>query len=98
MQPPVRPTRPFIDAFTARAISLICLVIAAGMLGVAADAFATGCIGVMRGRHGPSVTHCAPERAYWVASWTLVVVGLAGAAVSVFLWRVARRQSASAAR
>ena len=94
---PLSPTdwspKPYTDPFTARAGAAVLLTIAAGFLFVGVRALGTGCISLMRGRHGPGVLHCAPETAYWVATTTLLLLGPAVALVGWRWLRVARRHS-----
>lgn len=83
--------KPHVDPFTARAVALVLFAIATGMLAVGGNALASGCIGLMRGRHGPAVLHCAPTTAYWVATSAAFVVGVIGAFAGMCCWRIARQ-------
>ena len=64
------------DPTTASVGGLLSLVLAAGGLYLGVHALAIGCISLMRGRHGPTVAHCAPETSYWVATAISLVLGI----------------------
>jgi hypothetical protein len=75
------------DPLTARVVGVVLLVIAAAGVTLGAHGLATGCIRLMRGRHGPDVLHCAPESSYWIA--TMLSLAL-GAAVAIGGWAFLR--------
>lgn len=80
---PARVSKPRTDSFTARAGGLLFLLIAAGELFVGIRAAATGCIRTMRGRHGPSVLHCAPDPWYRGMTAVALIMGVALVAIGV---------------
>jgi membrane protein implicated in regulation of membrane protease activity len=79
-----RQSKPLTDPVTATVCGLLSSVLATGGLYLGFHALATGCIRLMRGRHGPAVTHCAPETSYWVATTISLVLG---AALVVVGWK-----------
>lgn len=80
---PARVSKPRMDSFTARAGGLLFLLIGAGELFVGIRAVATGCISTMRGRHGPSVLHCAPDPWYRGMTAVALIMGVALVAIGV---------------
>lgn len=60
---------------------------------VSIRALTTGCIGLVRGRHGPSLAHCVPETAYGVATVVLLLLATVLALASLWLLRLACRRS-----
>lgn len=89
---PQRPT----DRFTARAGACVLLLIAAGFLFFAVQAFATGCLRLKSGPHGAGVVYCSPETAYWVASTLALALGCALVGMSYKLFRFSARRSRAA--
>lgn len=77
MSPHPGRTNRSVDPFTATAGACLLLVIAAGFLSLSVHALATGCIRIRPGHHGPGVVHCSPESSYWIATLSLLVLGLA---------------------
>ena len=86
-----RISKPSTDPLTAGAGGVLLLVLAAGGQYLGLRALATGCIHIMRGRHGPGVLHCAPETAYWVATTWSLMLGVALAITGWSLVKLARR-------
>jgi membrane protein implicated in regulation of membrane protease activity len=70
-----RHSRPLTDPVTAGVGGLLALALAGGGLYLGFHALSTGCISLMRGRHGPAVAHCAPETSFWVAAIASLVLG-----------------------
>ena len=94
-----RPNKPFTDPMTASVVGGLSLVLAAGGLFVGSRALVTGCVGLMRGRHGPSVQHCAPETSYWIATGLSLLLGIVLVAVGWKFLQLARsRRGAPAPR
>ena len=91
MKQQARKPKTFTDPFTARAGGLLFSVFSAAEFFLALKALASGCIRTMRGRHGPSVVHCAPEPWYWGHTAIAIVLGVGLAVVAWKLFRVARR-------
>lgn len=85
--------KPRFDPFTAGAGAAVLSVIAVGFFFVGIRALTTGCVGLVRGRHGPSLAYCAPETAYGVATVVLLLLATVLALVSLWLLRLARRRS-----
>lgn len=83
MKQAFRQPEPFSDPLTARVVGGALLALAAAGVALGANALSTGCIRLMRGRHGPVVLHCAPEPSYWIA--TLLSLAL-GAALAIGGW------------
>jgi H+/Cl- antiporter ClcA len=65
-----------IDRFTAKAGAAVLIVIAGGFLFVALNALVTGCIRLKNSPHGSGLLHCKPEMPYWVATLSLLALGL----------------------
>lgn len=85
-----RQSKSITDPITAHAVGVLSLALAAGGLFVGSHSLLTGCIGLMRGRHGPSVQQCAPEISYWVATCLSLLLGLLLVAVGWRFLRLAR--------
>jgi membrane protein implicated in regulation of membrane protease activity len=66
------------------------LLIAAGALLLGSHALGTGCIRLMRGRHGPGVLHCAPDPSYWIATTLSLLLGALLVVVGWKFLRIAR--------
>ena len=87
-----RQPKPVTDPMTAYAVAALALVLAVGGLFTGSRALVTGCIGLMRGRHGPSVQYCAPGTSYWVATGVSLLLGILLVAVGWRFLQLARRR------
>lgn len=85
-----RQSKPLTDPLTARVVGGVLLLIAAAGLMIGANALDTGCIRLMRGRHGPGVLHCVPESSYWIATMLSLALGIAVAIGGLKFLRHAR--------
>lgn len=95
LNPPRRSPKPFTDPFTARAGGWLFLVFSAAEFYLGIDALFSGCIRTMRGRHGPSALHCAPDPWYRGHTAIALVLGVALAVVGWKLFQTARRARGS---
>ncbi|MGN2254355.1 hypothetical protein ACFWZ4_13330 [Frateuria sp. GZRe12] len=94
-----RPSKPFTDPLTASVVGGVLLLIAAAGVLLGANALATGCVRLLRGRHGPGILHCAPEPSYWIATMLSLALGTAVAVGGLKFLRIARSaRNANAAR
>jgi membrane protein implicated in regulation of membrane protease activity len=93
-----RQSKPLTDPVTATVGGLLALALAVGGLYLGFHALSTGCISLMRGRHGPAVAHCAPETSYWVATTVSLVLGAALVVVGWKFLQLARSARGANAR